>query len=68
MAKKLSKPSHADLTPGLWLGTEAGWNLYEAAVHEAAEHMARGGSFEDMVPPLLSVQDNVGIVSISGPW
>ena len=67
MAKKLSKPSHADLTPGLWLGTEAGWNLYEAAVHEAAEHMARGGSFEDMVPPLLSVQDNVGIVSISGP-
>ena len=67
MAKKLSKPSHADLTPGLWLGTEAGWTLYEAAVHEAAEHMARGGSLEDMVPPLLSVQDNVGIVSISGP-
>lgn len=52
----------------LWLGTEGSYQTLASAIAKAETMQAAAGdSWEDQLPPLLSVSDGVGTLAIEGP-
>lgn len=51
----------------LWLGTQAAHDTLLEAAEKYHARAKSGDSFSDMFPPLLQVQDGVGVISVSGP-